>query len=111
MKRALYVAVAVVLGALAATAGPKLRPNSTNGYYDLPACDGGVTATLAGGSYLLSVTNETTWLCVGDAGCATAGQPLASGFTANLDFDAQPISCRSAASTGDITLTLRAPGT
>lgn len=108
--------LALVVGALVgvattADAGPKLRPNSAR--FHIGQCDGGTANGIVvspGGTYVMTVLNETTWICVGDAGCDVAGQPLSVGVY-EFDFDNNTaLSCRGNAWTGDITGTYSVRG-
>jgi hypothetical protein len=116
---ALVVAAVVVLVALVAYAAPRLTSTNTN-HIELSGCDGGVTASVPAGDYLVAVHNESVTLCVADAGCLTGGQYLPQNLAARLTFGVKTfvgadtpdtISCNSPTQDGGLSLTLIAPGT
>lgn len=112
-SRPLLLAVALSLAVVgfAWAGGPRLVPAYR---FALPNCaEQGTTSTTltATGSYLVTVTDTTSHLCIGDAGCDVAGHPFNIGER-RLDFVAPvPVSCRSGGDAGDFTFTLIAPGT
>jgi hypothetical protein len=114
MNRALPV-VAFAFAFVAGAALAQVRLADTSKYtYDLENCDGGVTANIPDGTYIVTIKDETVWECTYDAGCAAGGQFFKDGLTMRQDFKGPggvtPVSCRSAASTGDVCFTLLPPG-
>jgi hypothetical protein len=110
-------AAAVLLFALAAWAAPRLTDTALN-HVELTGCDGGISASVPAGDYLVAVKNDAVTVCVNDAGCAAGGQYLPQGFAMRLTFGNSNlftttpdiISCKSPTGDGGLSLTLVAPG-
>lgn len=70
---------------------------------------GSVAQTLTGGSYVMTVHDEAVWLCLADSAstCASGGSKFPAGFgmVIRINNGGQSVSCRSAASGGDLTFT------
>lgn len=92
-----------------AVAGPiNLQPGTIVTFTDCSS-SGSVAQTIAGGSYVVTVTDEDTWLCLADsaATCASGGTKFPKGTAIHLAIGngGQSAACRSTASTGDIQFT------
>lgn len=118
MRRALpFIGLALFFAAAAALAGGIQIASTTAYHYQLSGCDGGTSLTLPGSTdgtkfrYVMTVSGELTYLCIPDAGCASGGQPFASGLTAEFDISSTvPVSCRSATTIGQVDFSLLVPG-
>jgi hypothetical protein len=107
MKRLALLAVALL--STAALAGA-LAVSWGSGYtFTDCAAAGSASQAVAGGTYLVAVTDADVWVCQA-ATCATGGTRLPSGSVVlvGVPFNSgsgTTFSCRSAASTGDLSFT------
>jgi hypothetical protein len=113
----LAIAAAALLVATFAYAAPRLTSTDTN-HLELNGCDGGITASVPAGDYLVAVKNESVTVCAGDAGCLNGGQYLPKDFAQRMTFGSSgfitatpdTISCNSPTKDGGLSLTLLSPG-
>lgn len=99
------LALGLVLAAgVASASGITLNPSVAYTFTDCAAA-GSTAQTVTAGSYLLVVTTEDVWVCYA-ATCASGGVKLPSGLAMQIRMrDNTSVSCRSAASTGDVIFT------
>ena len=105
-KTALLVSLFLASVALAGLPGIILNPNST---YDFADCASGGSSSLnlPSGTYLLTVTDSDVFICFAST-CAAGGRKFPQGTVMGIAIGSSgsDISCRSAASTGDVQFTL-----
>lgn len=104
------LAALLALVACAALAGG-INLDQSKTYTFTDCSSGGSSAqTIPEGTYLLTVTDESTWLCLADTAstCATLGTKYGSpfGMLLTVGRGGKSASCRSTGSTGDLQLTL-----
>lgn len=88
--------------------GVNLNPAVQKTFTDCSS-SGSTAQTVAGGVYLVSAVTETVWVCFADSAstCASGGTILPAGslLLISIGNAGQSVSCRSAASTGDLQFT------
>lgn len=98
----------VVLLALGASAGIQLNQTVVKTFTNCEA-GGSAAQTLTGGDYLMTVHDESTWVCLADSAstCASLGTKFPPGFAMVITINnaGQSVSCRSAGVTGDVEFT------
>lgn len=106
LKRLAAVAVlALTLAPIAAAAGGVILNPVVRFEFTDCAAAGSASQTIFAGSYLMRVTTEDVFICYA-ATCAAGGEKFPAGMVLLVAFQAnQQVSCRSAASTGDLILT------
>lgn len=107
MMRLALLAVLLV-ASIAAAAGLAVSWGSGFTFTDC-ASGGSASQNVTGGTYLLTITDADVWVCQA-ATCATGGTRLPSGavLLVGVPFGSTgttTFSCRSAASTGDVSFT------
>lgn len=103
------LAVLAVLTSLAAiAAGININPAINFDFTDC-ASGGSSAQTLSPRTYLMRVTTEDVWICLAESGstCVSGGLKFPAGTVMmfSVTTNISSVSCRSAASTGDIGFT------
>jgi hypothetical protein len=106
------VAIAVVVLAGLALAAPRLAPSVQKTFTNCEAA-GSASQSIAAGEYLVAVKDKDVTLCFNGNcdGGATQTVFFPNGTLMRQDFNAGNLTCHSSDSTGDLQLTLIAPGT
>ena len=97
-----------LLAALALSAPINPQPSGIVTFTNCEAA-GSAAQNVTGGSHLMTVTGEDTYVCYSDSGstCGSGGTLYPSGTVIHITFGnaSKSVSCRSAASGGDLQFT------
>lgn len=100
-----FVLGLLLLASVAVAGGITLMPGTRYEFTDC-ASGGSASQTLLGGTYLTRMLTEDIWVCFA-ATCASGGDKFGAGTVLMLSIPVAgaTVSCRSAASTGDLIFT------